>query len=154
MNHIKKKKSRKVGGNCVTLLTWDMSHQMHGDRKNGSCQRAWGTRELLFSGSRVSVLQHEKNSGEWLWWWLHNAIVFILLNLILKMKSLSCVRLFAIPWTAACKAPLYMGFFGQELWSGLPFPSPGDLPDPGIKPRSPALQADSLPSELPGKPWT
>ena len=45
-----------------------------------------------------------------------------------------------------------MGFSGQEYWSGLPFPSPGDLPDPGIEPRSPALQADSLPSEPPGKP--
>ena len=45
-----------------------------------------------------------------------------------------------------------MGFSRQECWSGLPFPSPGDLPDPGIEPRSPALQADTLPSELPGKP--
>ena len=46
-----------------------------------------------------------------------------------------------------------MGFFRQEYWSGLPFPSPGDLPNPGMEPVSPALQADSLPSELPGKPW-
>ena len=45
-----------------------------------------------------------------------------------------------------------MGFFRQEYWSGLPFPSPGDLPDPGIEPRSPALQADALTSEPPGKP--
>ena len=51
------------------------------------------------------------------------------------------------PWTVACQAPLSMEFSGQEYWSELPFPSPGDLPDPGIKPRSPALQADSLPSE-------
>ena len=48
--------------------------------------------------------------------------------------------------------PLSMGFSGQEYWSGLPFPSPGDLPDPGIEPGSPTLQADSLPSEPPGKP--
>ena len=53
--------------------------------------------------------------------------------------------------TAACQAPPSMGFSRQEYWSGLPFPSPGDLPEPGIKPRSPALQADSLPSEPPGK---
>ena len=46
-----------------------------------------------------------------------------------------------------------MGFSRQEYWSGLPFPSPGDLPDPGIKPGSPVLQADSLPSEPPGKPY-
>ena len=52
------------------------------------------------------------------------------------------------PWTVACQAPLPMGFSRQEYWSGLPFPSPGDLPNPGIEPRSPALQADSLPAEL------
>ena len=64
-----------------------------------------------------------------------------------KVKSLSCVRLFATPWTAAKQAPPSMGFSRQEYWSGLPFPSPGDLPKPGIKPRSPALQTDALPSE-------
>ena len=69
-----------------------------------------------------------------------------------KVKSLSRVRLFATPWTVAHQAPLSMGFSRQEYWSGLPFPSPGDLPDPGIEPRSPALQADALPSEPPGKP--
>ena len=53
-------------------------------------------------------------------------------------------------WTVAYQAPLSMGFSRQEYWSGLPFPSPGDLPDPGIEPRSPALQADSLPSDPPG----
>ena len=59
----------------------------------------------------------------------------------------SCPTL-AIPWTVACQAPLSMGFSMQEYWSGLPFPSPGDLPDPGIKPGSPALQAEDLPTEL------
>ena len=68
------------------------------------------------------------------------------------MKLLSRVQLFAIPWTVASQAPLSMEFSRQEYWSGLPFPSPGDRPNPGIKPRSPALQADALPSELPGKP--
>ena len=68
------------------------------------------------------------------------------------MKSLSRVRLFATPWTVACQGPLSMGFSRQEYWSGLPFPSPGDLPNPGIERRSPALQADALPSEPPGKP--
>ena len=65
------------------------------------------------------------------------------------MKSLSRVRLFATPWTVAYEAPLSMEFSRQEYWSGLPFPSPGDLSDPGIKPGSPALQADALPSEPP-----
>ena len=75
------------------------------------------------------------------------------------MESLSCVQLFATPWTVALQAPLSMEFSRQEYWSGLPFPSPGDLPNPGLKPRSPALQADSLPSEPIRKPtdshrWT
>ena len=69
-----------------------------------------------------------------------------------KVKSFSCVRPFANPWTADHEAPLSMGFSRQETWSGLPFPSPGALPDPGIEPRSPALQADALTSEPPGKP--
>ena len=69
------------------------------------------------------------------------------------MKSLSRVRLFATPWTVACQAPLSMGFSRQEYWSGLPFPSPGDLPNPGIEPGSPTLQAEALSSEPPGKPY-
>ena len=69
-----------------------------------------------------------------------------------KVKSLSCVQLFTTPWTGACQAPLCMGFPSQEYWNGLPFPSPGGLPHPGMEPRSPTLQADSLPSEPPGKP--
>ena len=56
------------------------------------------------------------------------------------------------PWTEARQAPLSMGSSRQEYWSGLPFPSPGDISIPGIEPRSPALQADSLPTELRGKP--
>ena len=63
----------------------------------------------------------------------------------------SCPTL-ATPWTVACQAPLSMGFSRQECRSGLPFPSPGDLPNPGIEPGSPALQADSLLTELSGKP--
>ena len=57
-----------------------------------------------------------------------------------------------IPWTVTYQAPLSMGFSRKEYQSGLPFPSPGDLPDPGIEPGSPALQADTLPSEPAGKP--
>ena len=68
------------------------------------------------------------------------------------MKLLSRVQLFATPWTVAYQAPRAMGFSRQGYWSGLPFPSPGDPPDPGIEPGSPALQADTLPSEPPGKP--
>ena len=69
-----------------------------------------------------------------------------------KVKSFSRVRLFATPWTVAHQASPSMGFSRQEYWSGLLFPSLGDLPDPEIEPRSPALQADTLTSEPPGKP--
>ena len=68
------------------------------------------------------------------------------------MKSLSRVRLFAIPWTVAYQVPPSIEFSRQEYWSGLSFPTPRDLPDPGIKPKSPALQADALPPEPPGEP--
>ena len=64
-----------------------------------------------------------------------------------EVKSLSRVRLFATIWTAASEAPLSTGFSRQEYWSGLPFPIPGDLPNPGIEPGSPASQVDSLASE-------
>ena len=70
-----------------------------------------------------------------------------------KVKSLSHVRLFATPWTVAYQASPSMGFSRQDYWSGLPFPSPGDLPNPGIEPGSPALEAGTLTSEPPGKPW-
>ena len=63
----------------------------------------------------------------------------------------SCPTL-ATPWTVACQTPLSMGFSRQEYWNGLPFPSLGDLPDPGIEPGSLALQADCLLTELQGKP--
>ena len=66
--------------------------------------------------------------------------------------DLMCVQLFVTPWGIAHQDPPSMGFSRQKYWSGLPFSSPGDLPDPGIKPRSPALQVDSLPSEPPGTP--
>ena len=70
-----------------------------------------------------------------------------------EKKSLSRVWLCVTPWTVAHQAPWSMGFSRHEYWSGLPFPSPGDLPNPGMKPRYPALEADALPSKLPGKPF-
>ena len=67
-----------------------------------------------------------------------------------KVKSLSRIQLFATPWTVAYQASPSMEFSRHEYWSRLPFPSPGDLPNPGTEPASPALQADVLPSEPPG----
>ena len=69
-----------------------------------------------------------------------------------KVKSLSRVQLFAIQWTVAYQASPSMGFSRQECWGGLPFPSPGGLPDPGIKPMSPALASRFFTAEPPGKP--
>ena len=68
------------------------------------------------------------------------------------MKLLSSVQLFATPWTVAYQASPSMGFSWQGYWSGVLFPSPGHLPNPGIEPRSPTFQADALSSEPPGKP--
>ena len=75
--------------------------------------------------------------------------------LISLVKSLSCVQLFATPWTVAYQGPPSVGFSRQEYWSGYSFHFllQVDLPNPGIKPRSPAFQADALTSEPPGKPW-
>ena len=73
------------------------------------------------------------------------------LLIIVVVQFLSCVWIFATPWTVAHQAPLSMGFSRQESWSGLPFPTPGDHPNPEIKPRSPSLQADSLPFEPSGR---
>ena len=72
--------------------------------------------------------------------------------LLLLLSRFSRVKLCVTLWTAAHQAPLSMGFSSQEYWSGLPFPYPRNLPNPGIEPRSLTLQADSLPSEPPGKP--
>ena len=75
-------------------------------------------------------------------------------HLKVKVKLLSHVQLFVTLWTVAGQAPPSMGFSRQEYWSGVPFSFPGDLPDPGIELRSTALQADSLPSELPGNTYS
>ena len=80
-------------------------------------------------GNKVSCLWEEKNPN------LSNSDSPILYKKRKKVKSHSRVRLFATPWTVAYQASLSMGFSRQEYWSGLPFPSPGDLPDPGIEPR-------------------
>ena len=70
------------------------------------------------------------------------------------LSHFSHVWLFVTLWTVAYQPPLSMGLSRQECWSGLPFPSPGGLPVPGVEPRSPALQADSLPTEPPGSYFT
>ena len=74
-------------------------------------------------------------------------------SFVVFAKSLSCVQLFATLWTVAHQAPLSRGFARQEYWNGLPFPPPGDLPDPSIKPASPALAGEFFTPVPPGKPF-
>ena len=84
--------------------------------------------------------------------WL-NLVKIYFLTFLRLVLMLSHVQLFATPWTVAHQAPLSMGFSRQEYHNGLPFPPPGDLPNPGIKAESPALQADSLPLSHLGSPF-
>ena len=107
-------------------------------------------------GQHIIAPGKEQNSNFEVWFLL-NAYCFCTIvsqTMISQIPCvcISCVQLFATPWTVAHQAPTSMGFSRQEYWSGLPFASPGDLPNPGIEPRSPALQADALTSEPPGKP--
>ena len=106
-----------------------------------------GTWEAAGGLSTLGKPSHRQNL---LRWPLHRYSCAVLSHSVVCLVS--CVWLFGTSCSVACQAPLSMGFSRQEYWSGLPCPPPGDLPNPGIKPRSPALQADSLPSELPGKP--
>ena len=107
-------------------------------------------------GQHIIAPGKEQNSNFEVWFLL-NAYCFCTIvsqTMISQIPCvcISCVQLFATPWTVAHQAPTSMGFSRQEYWSGLPFASPGDLPNPGIEPRSPALQADALTSGPPGKP--
>ena len=83
-------------------------------------------------------------------WMDKKAVVHIHIGVFSSVQSLSTVQLLATPWTAAHQAPPSMGFPGQEYWSGLPFPSPGDLPYPGIEPGSPVLAGGFLTTVPPG----
>ena len=87
-----------------------------------------------------------------LWWIVHQDHQISFIWSEVKWKLFSHIWLFVTPWTVASQAPLSLGFPSQEYRSRLPFPSPGDLPDPGIEPGLPALQADSISSEPPRKP--
>ena len=89
------------------------------------------------------LLRYEPNRG---------VCVCVCVHVVVVVRSPSCVSLFATPRTAAFQGSLSMGFSRQEYWSGLPFPSPGDLPDPGIEPMSAALAGGFFTTEPPGKP--
>ena len=117
---------------------------------------------LAVQGTPKSLLQHHSSKASILWlsaflmvqlshpYMTTGKATALSIHRSEVVKSLSRVRLFATPWTIALQVPRSVGFSRQECWSGFPFPSPGDLPNPGIKRRSPALQANSLPTELQG----
>ena len=100
----------------------------------------------------VPVFSSRKEGGLGSWWGQCAVVLASLGSELSYILSLSCVQLFATSQTVARQAPVSMGFSRQEYWSALPFPSPGGLLDPRVKCGSPALQADSLPPEPPGKP--
>ena len=122
-----KGKPKNTGVGSLSLLQWIFSTQ---ELNWGLLHCRWILYQLSYEGSPGLVVSPKVK---------------------VKVKSLSCVRLFATPWAVAYQAPPSMGFSRQEYYSGLPFPSPGDLPDPGIKPWSPAFQSDALTPEPPGK---
>ena len=100
---------------------------------NAMQRRYWRGRSETTSTDQCCVLKEVRAQG----------------HIRVRAKSFSRVWPCVTPWTVACSAPLTTGYSRQEYWSGLPFPSPGDLPDPGIEPRSPAMEADALTSEPP-----
>ena len=108
-------------------------------------KNAWSTLRWYHQASISSTLELEQTSFFCVWRPPEGCMYLCVCEL------LSCDQLFVTPWTIAHKANLSMEFFRQEYWSGLPFPSSGDLPNSGIEPGSPALQADSLPLEPLGK---
>ena len=133
--------SRRIGYDWVKMHHWTVNFKLvHLMGRNGWISGArrflgqWSYSVCCYNGRCMSlyIVPHQERKE--------------------KEKSLGCVQLFATLWTVAYQAPLSMGFSRQEYWSGLPFPSPRYLPDQRIKPRSPALQANTLLSEPPGKP--
>ena len=132
---------------------WDLQDKGRAPRAVASLLSQYTRFPLYFSNSLICLCEW-MTCPLWSKWWA------LLCGFVVPwndwtsepVKLLSYVWLFVIPWTVAYQAPLSMEFSRQDYWSGLPFPSLGDLPDPGIEPRSPTLQADALPSEPPGKP--
>ena len=115
----------------------------HGERN--TCKLQKKTRSKTFMKGRQEGKFYSKTVSFHRKWRCYHLPIFY----SREVKLLNRVWLFATPWTVAYQAPPSMEFSRQEYWSGLPFPSPGDLSDPGIECGSPALQADTLPSEPP-----
>ena len=109
------------------------------------CETSWKEENLFFPNLLICYFANMLIN----WIFAISKLTYIKWKLV---KSFSHIQLFATPWTVVCQAHPSVGFSRQEYWSGLPFHSPGDLPDPEIEPEFPTLQVDSLPSDPPGKP--
>ena len=119
------------------LTPWDWSHWPSVNSVFTPRQAQWGW-EAALNGAEVTAPQHpcsQGRAGRPFRGWLHEVKPSFSL---VAVHFLNCVQLFVTPWTVACQAPLSMGFSRQEYWNGYPLPSPGDLPDPGFEPLSPA----------------
>ena len=151
---------RKTRFSC--LLFYDLE-QLERTRESKGPGNEWAVKQRVLATNQTLLLTHrwEFDSSAPQFPLLSSECEILISTISLRIsltsepvKLLSHVRLFAIPWTVAYQSPPSMEFSRQEYWSGLPFPTPGDLPDPEMEPRSPALQADALPSELPGKQFS
>ena len=110
-------------------------------------RREWASLTSYSEGGTLPIL--ENKVIKLYYWGMFHVLKKITMSVL---RRFSCIWLFVTLWKVAHQAPLSMEFSRQEHWSGLPCPPPGDLPNPGIKPRSPTLQADSFLAEPPGKP--
>ena len=141
-----KEEGRKAGlKHSKKRRPWSPVPSLHGKEMG----KRWKRTDFTFLGSKITA--DGDSSREIKRRFLRGITAMTNLEKV-KVKSLSRVRLFATPWTVAHEAPPSMGFSRQEYWSGLQSPSPGHLPNPRIKPESPAFQADTLPSKPPGNP--
>ena len=153
-------KPKSTGVGSLSLLQWIFPTQ-ESDWGLLHCRRTLC--QLSYQGS-LTKQAGASSCFVIVWHWVDSGwdVIFSILRQSLRAmverkvsewaKSLSRVRLFATPWTVTYQASPSMVFSRQEYWNGLPFPSPGDLPDPGIEPGSPALPTDALLPEPPGKP--
>ena len=141
----------------ICSLTRDWAHTLCigsslNHRPSGKSLKHFNDRRIIVvNGSLKATCAKHWAQHKWSRYSLRDDWLFCRATVIDKESvQLNHVQLFATPWTVAHQAPLSMGFSGEEYWSVLPFPSPGDLPNPGIELRSPTLQADTLTSEPPG----
>jgi len=129
-----------------------LSRSMRCTENCNDCSRHWSTERAQFFSTTLNHTAHNQGFKSWMNWVTKFCLIYHIHPCV--CCHFSHVWLFVTLWTIACQAPLSLGFSREEYWSGLPFPPTRDLPNPGIKPKSPALQADSLPLNHWGSPYS